>query len=105
LSYIRSRRPPLLAVWARTTHSSFRPAPRPSSRVVSLGTYSGKFKKTGRSMSAAFAHVWTVRGDKVARFNMHTGLFLVWDLAGPSAIDGGDYGFGSRRSHPGPAGQ
>jgi ketosteroid isomerase-like protein len=40
--------------------------------VVSLGTYSGTFKKTGRSISAAFAHVWTVRGDKLAKFNMHT---------------------------------
>ena len=41
-------------------------------RVVSLGTYSGTFKKTGRLLSAAFAHVWTVRGDKLARFDMHT---------------------------------
>jgi ketosteroid isomerase-like protein len=41
-------------------------------RVVSLGNYSGTFKKTGRSLSATFAHVWTVRGDKLARFNMHT---------------------------------
>jgi ketosteroid isomerase-like protein len=41
-------------------------------RVVALGTYSGTFKKTGRSLSAAFAHVWTVRGDKLARFDMHT---------------------------------
>jgi uncharacterized protein len=41
-------------------------------RVVSLGTYSGTFKKTGRSFSAAFAHVWTVRGDKLARLDMHT---------------------------------
>ena len=41
-------------------------------RVVSLGVYSGTFKKTGRSFSAAFAHVWTVRGDKLATFNMHT---------------------------------
>jgi hypothetical protein len=41
-------------------------------RVVSLGTYSGKFKKTGRSFSAVFAHIWTVRGDKLARFDMHT---------------------------------
>jgi ketosteroid isomerase-like protein len=23
-------------------------------------------------LSAAFAHVWTVRGDKLARFDMHT---------------------------------
>jgi ketosteroid isomerase-like protein len=41
-------------------------------RVVSLGHYSGTFKKTRRSFSAAFAHVWTVRGDKLAKFNMHT---------------------------------
>jgi ketosteroid isomerase-like protein len=41
-------------------------------RVVSIGTYSGTFKKTRRSFSAAFAHVWTVRGAKLVRFNMHT---------------------------------
>ncbi|HET8920529.1 MAG TPA: nuclear transport factor 2 family protein [Xanthobacteraceae bacterium] len=41
-------------------------------RVVSLGHYSGTSKKTGRSFSAAFAHVWTVRGDRLAKFNMHT---------------------------------
>ena len=41
-------------------------------RVVSLGTYAGTSKKTGRSFSAAFAHVWTVRGEKLVRFNMYT---------------------------------
>ena len=41
-------------------------------RVVSLGTYSGVFKKTGRSLSAAFAHVWRISGNKLARFDMHT---------------------------------
>ena len=41
-------------------------------RVVSLGTYSGRFRKTGRSFSAAFAHVWTVRADRIARFDMYT---------------------------------
>ena len=41
-------------------------------RVVCLGTYSGTFKKTRRSFLAAFAHVWTVRGDKLVRFDMHT---------------------------------
>ena len=40
-------------------------------RVVTLGTYSGTFKKTGKSFSSAFAHIWTVRNDKLARFNMH----------------------------------
>ena len=41
-------------------------------RVVSLGTYAGTSKRTGRSFSAAFAHVWTVRGEKLVRFNMYT---------------------------------
>ena len=41
-------------------------------RVCDAAVYGGKFKKTGKSFSAAFAHVWTVRGDKLARFDMHT---------------------------------
>lgn len=41
-------------------------------RVVALGTYAGTFKKTGRSFSAPFAHVWTVRDHKITRFDMHT---------------------------------
>ena len=41
-------------------------------RIVSLGSYSGKFKRTGRSFSAPFAHVWTVQGDKLTRFDMYT---------------------------------
>jgi uncharacterized protein len=41
-------------------------------RVVTLGTYSGTYKKTGKSLSAAFAHVWTVRDDKLVTFDMHT---------------------------------
>ena len=41
-------------------------------RVVSLGSYSGTSKGTGRSMTAAFAHVWTVRDGRIAKFDMHT---------------------------------
>ena len=41
-------------------------------RVVTLGAYSGVYKKTGRSMSAEFAHVWKVRNGRLATFNMHT---------------------------------
>jgi ketosteroid isomerase-like protein len=41
-------------------------------RVVSLGTYSGIFKSTGRSMTSAFAHVWTVRDGRIAKFDMYT---------------------------------
>ena len=41
-------------------------------RVVSLGTYAGKSKATGKSMTSPFAHVWTVRDGKLAKFNMYT---------------------------------
>jgi len=41
-------------------------------RVVSLGIYTGTFKKTGRTIGVAFAHVWTVRAGKLARFDMYT---------------------------------
>ena len=41
-------------------------------RVVSLGLYTGKFKKTGRAIKVPFAHVWTVRDGKLARFDMYT---------------------------------
>jgi uncharacterized protein len=41
-------------------------------RVVSLGTYSGTFKKSRRSFAAPFAHVWTVRSERLAKFNMYT---------------------------------
>ena len=46
-------------------------------RVVSLGTYSGTFKTTGKSMTAPFAHVWTVRGDRIARFVMYVDTLKV----------------------------
>ncbi len=32
-------------------------------RVVALGTYTGTYKKTGRQISVAYAHVWTVTGE------------------------------------------
>ena len=39
--------------------------------IVALGRYSGNYKGTGRSMNAAFAHVWTVRNGKVVRFRQY----------------------------------
>jgi uncharacterized protein len=40
--------------------------------VVGFGHYVGTYKSTGRSMTAAFAHQWTVRGGKIVRFIQHT---------------------------------
>ena len=40
--------------------------------TVSFGTYAGTHRRTGRSMTAAFAHRWTVRNGKITRFIQHT---------------------------------
>lgn len=37
-------------------------------KVVSLGTYSGTYKATGKSFSARFAHAITVEDGKIVRF-------------------------------------
>ncbi len=41
-------------------------------RVVALGQYTGTYKRTGRSFTAAFAHIWTVHDEKIVGFAMHT---------------------------------
>jgi len=45
--------------------------------VVALGTYSGKFKATGKSFEAKFAHVWTLRDGKAAKFVQYTDTLKV----------------------------
>jgi ketosteroid isomerase-like protein len=42
------------------------------SKIVSFGTYSGVYNKTGKSMRADFAHVWTVQDGKITSFLMYT---------------------------------
>jgi ketosteroid isomerase-like protein len=46
-------------------------------RVVSLGTYAGVNKATGKAIRAPFAHVWRVADGKLARFDMYTDTLLV----------------------------
>ncbi len=41
-------------------------------QVVGLGTYAGTHATTKRSMSAPFAHHWTVRDGKIVRFVQYT---------------------------------
>lgn len=40
--------------------------------VVAFGRYTGRFKATGRDLSAPFAHRWQVRDGKIASFTMYT---------------------------------
>ncbi len=45
--------------------------------VVALGTYSGKYKATGKSFAAPFAHVWEFRDGKVVKFRQYTDTVVV----------------------------
>lgn len=45
--------------------------------VVALGNYGGAYKATGRRFSAPFAHVWTLRDDRIVRFHQYTDTALV----------------------------
>jgi ketosteroid isomerase-like protein len=40
--------------------------------VVALGTYNGTYKKTGKSFTAPFAHVWKFKDGKVVTFEQLT---------------------------------
>ncbi|RYZ68569.1 MAG: nuclear transport factor 2 family protein [Proteobacteria bacterium] len=46
-------------------------------QVVAFGVYSGTYKKTGRSMRAAFAHRYTLRDGKITRMVQYVDSHLV----------------------------
>ena len=45
--------------------------------VVSLGTYSGKYLKTGKSMSVPFAHAWEFRDGKIVKMRQYLDTAVV----------------------------
>ncbi len=45
--------------------------------VVVLGKYSGKYKATGKSFQANFAHVWKMQNGKAAEFIQYVDTLLV----------------------------
>jgi ketosteroid isomerase-like protein len=45
--------------------------------VVGLGTYSGKFLKTGKSVTVPFAHAWTLRDGKIVKFVQYTDTLVI----------------------------
>ncbi len=47
--------------------------------VVVLGRYTGVYKKTGKQLDAAFAHVFTVRDQKLVKFVQYTDTALFRD--------------------------
>lgn len=40
--------------------------------IISCGYYSGKFRRTGQSVRAQFAHFFTFANGKMVRFNQYT---------------------------------
>lgn len=47
--------------------------------VVGIGTYSGTNRRTGKSFSARFVHVWRLEHEKVVRFEQIVDSSLVVD--------------------------
>jgi uncharacterized protein len=45
--------------------------------VVSCGTYSGKYLRTGKSMLVPFAHEWEFRNGKIVKFRQYLDTVLV----------------------------
>ncbi len=45
--------------------------------VISIGTYSGKYLKTGKSMTVPFAHEWELIDGKIVKFNQHTDTLVI----------------------------
>ena len=58
---------PLMAEWSTfgLTATEFI---REGSTVVSLGTFTGIHATTNKAVEAGYAHVWTIRDGKIARF-------------------------------------
>ena len=45
--------------------------------VVAFGTYSGKYLKTGKSITVPFAHEWELNNGKVVRFRQYTDTAVI----------------------------
>ncbi len=46
-------------------------------RVVSIGTYGGTSRATGKSLRVAFAHIWRIADGKLKCFDMYTDTLLI----------------------------
>ena len=46
-------------------------------RVAAFGVYSGVYRATGKSMRAAFAHLYEVKGGKIVRMQQYVDTYMV----------------------------
>ncbi len=54
-------------------------------RVAAFGVYSGTYNATGKSMRAAFAHLYEVKGGKIASMTQYVDSAVVREALTPSA--------------------
>jgi uncharacterized protein len=50
-----------------------------SNSVIVIGSYTGRNRISGKSMSAAAAHIYDLRDGKVCRFRMFADTKTIWD--------------------------
>lgn len=50
-----------------------------SNSVIVIGSYTGNNRISGKSMSAAAAHIYDLRDGKVCRFRMFADTKIIWD--------------------------
>lgn len=56
--------------------------------VVAVGEYRGTYKATGRSMTAAFAGLYRVRGGRIVQFRQFTDTAKIVEAVRPSVKEG-----------------
>ena len=54
--------------------------------IVAIGEYRGTHKETGKSMAAAFAHVYDVEDDRITRFRQYTDTAVIRDAMTPDRL-------------------
>lgn len=73
---------PLMAEW-----SSFALEPSDliadGDTVVSLGHFNAVHRATGKRTEAGYAHVWTVRNDRIARFRQYIDTLSIAEASRP----------------------
>lgn len=68
--------------WDNWTVSNPKFSQMSNDKILMEGRYTGKFKKTGRSVNAQVAHIWTLKDGKIINFQQYTDTKQVADAVG-----------------------
>lgn len=52
--------------------------------IIALGEYRGTYKSTGKSMTAAFAHVYKLKNSRIVRFQQYTDTLKIASAIQPT---------------------